>query len=281
MSPAPLLDLGFNLKMFSEEGCPVHLAGSESALSSLRICVESSSGCLFHLASQPSLSSHQAKYLDTRRALSNWWIFSPFPLALVCFLRGCLTPASLELGPVPSAARTQGAQSRVRTEAVWWPMYTDGGGCWRVPGLFRASGKMSGGPSTRQRTVPPHVITENSSVDQKATYSQRTRPCVLATHREVMHRGPGPRGWLGSVSPSPGPGISALRVPDTGNTDAGYPVRLDPQRKDPSSMMYPRLYLEHTYTKRLFLVSLEFKCNGHPVPRPATPLSYRGTGEVK
>lgn len=73
----------------------------------------SPSPALSHLPSQvPVLSSHKAKYLDTRKALRNWWIF--FPL----FHLRCLTPASLEFGPVPSAAGLRGAELRLCTEPV-------------------------------------------------------------------------------------------------------------------------------------------------------------------
>lgn len=140
VGPIPLLDLGFNLKMFSAGGRPVHLAGSEGAnfipsdLRGARLLV------LLHLASWPSLSSHQANYLDTRKALSHRWIFSPFPLACVCFLQGCLTPAGLASGPVPSTAgtwdpgpgelRPRCAQSQ---GPVWLSVYTDSHGGWGVP----------------------------------------------------------------------------------------------------------------------------------------------------
>lgn len=79
--PIPLPDRGFDLKMFSEEGRPVHLAGSESAISSLRICIENlSQSCSLpgHVSIPVSvLSSYKVNYMDTRKALSNWWIIFP------------------------------------------------------------------------------------------------------------------------------------------------------------------------------------------------------------
>lgn len=148
VAPIPLLDLGFNLKVFSAGGCPVHLAGSEGAnliapdLRGTRLLV------LLHPASRPSLGSHQAKYLDTRNALSNRRILSPFPLACARFLQGCLTPASLESGPVPSAAGTPGARPCVCTEPgapLADNVHRQPGG-WGVPELLGGSEKSRGGP---------------------------------------------------------------------------------------------------------------------------------------
>ena len=50
MGPIPLLDLGSDLKMFSDEGRRIHLVGSESAIPSLQICIENVSRALLHLA---------------------------------------------------------------------------------------------------------------------------------------------------------------------------------------------------------------------------------------
>ena len=69
VGPTPLFDLGSDLKMFP------HLAGSGLQRKRLLAPVA------LHSPSQISeLSSFEAKYLDTRKALSNWWGFFFFCL---------------------------------------------------------------------------------------------------------------------------------------------------------------------------------------------------------
>lgn len=106
--------------MCPDERHQMHLAGPESAISPLWICEENASQsllCPSHLPGQISaFSSHKAKYLDTGKALRNWWI--PAPPRPLRFHLHCLTPASLKLGPVPSAAGLRGAQLGLCTEPL-------------------------------------------------------------------------------------------------------------------------------------------------------------------